>query len=376
MLVLGLIAAISAVAFPFAPVHQPEVTYRWSSGDGQAGAAIPLMPYQPVDLTASVTCAAVRAAGDGVLLSTVPLRPDPTAAPLAGLTIGAATDRLRIATAGTELATVALPAGDCTVSVVSDHARTAVLIDGVPAFERTGDLRPDVAGAFTERPGLPGVDLRLTADTRFQTSITPLKAALAVVSVLSLLGMLIALSRADRIASRRARLLPRHWWRPRPVDAAVGVVLGTWWLVGPITVDDGYIAGIVRSRGSNGFIGNVYRWLNAPEAPFSWFYDLYYAWSLISPSTLWMRLPSTLLGLVCWWLLSRSVLPRLGRFTARRTVPWIAALAFATWWIPFNLGLRPEPWVAVGASRCSSESNGPSPPVESSRWPSRWSSRE
>jgi arabinosyltransferase A/arabinosyltransferase B/arabinosyltransferase C len=42
------------------------------------------------------------------------------------------------------------------------------------------------------------------------------------------------------------------------------------------------------------------------------------------------------------------VLPRLGRFARRRTVPWVAAAAFASWWLPFNLGLRPEPWVVVG----------------------------
>ena len=52
-----------------------------------------------------------------------------------------------------------------------------------------------------------------------------------------------------------------------------------WWVVGAGTVDDGYIAGIVRSRGENGTVGNVYRWLNAPEAPFSWFDEPYFWWS-------------------------------------------------------------------------------------------------
>ena len=60
---------------------------------------------------------------------------------------------------------------------------------------------------------------------------------------------------------------------PAAVDAAVAALLGVWWVIGAGTVDDGYIAGIVRGRGDNGFVGNVYRWLNAPEAPFSWFYD-------------------------------------------------------------------------------------------------------
>ena len=144
------------------------------------------------------------------------------------------------------------------------------------------------------------------------------------------------------------RLLPRGWWRPRPVDAAVAALLGVWWVIGSGTVDDGYIAGIVRGRGDNGFVGNVYRWLNAPEAPFSWFYEPYHWWSTISAATPWMRLPSTLLGLLCWFLVSRLLLPRLGRVGRRRGTPWVAALAFGTWWVPLDLGLRPEPWVAVG----------------------------
>ena len=129
-------------------------------------------------------------------------------------------------------------------------------------------------------------------------------------------------------------------------------LLGVWWVIGAVTVDDGYIAGIVRSRGENGFVGNVYRWLNAPESPFSWFYDLLYPWSQVSAGTLWMRLPATLLGLLTWGLLSRCCLPRLGPFARRRATPWIAALAFATWWVPLCLGLRPEPWVAVGLLGC------------------------
>ena len=128
----------------------------------------------------------------------------------------------------------------------------------------------------------------------------------------------------------------------------VSALLGVWWVIGAGTVDDGYIAGIVRGRGDNGFVGNVYRWLNAPEAPFGWFYEPYHWWSTISAATPWMRLPSTLLGLLCWFLVSRLLLPRLGRVGRLRGTPWVAALAFGTWWVPLDLGLRPEPWVAVG----------------------------
>jgi hypothetical protein len=340
----GLLTVLAAVAFPLAPVEQPEATYSWSSADGDA--AIPLLPYQPVELTAQTSCVTAREAPPGqVLLSTVPLLPNAAAAPLHGLRVFTSAGAVRVESAGVDLGAVELPGGDCTLSVVSDPRRTSVLVDGEPALVRDGDVRPDVAGAFSDVRS--GVEMRLTTDSRFETVVTPLKAAIGVVGVLALLGMLVAVHRIDR--TRRVRLLPRRWWRPRPVDGAVAALLGAWWAIGAITVDDGYIAGIVRSTGSNGFVGNAYRWLNAPEAPFSWFYDLYYLWSLVSPSTPWMRLPSTVLGLLCWWLLSRLTLPRLGRFAARGWVPWFAALAFVTWWIPFGLGLRPEPWVAVGA---------------------------
>ncbi|MCX6464333.1 MAG: arabinosyltransferase domain-containing protein, partial [Pseudonocardiales bacterium] len=337
VLVLGLVALLAAVAFPFAPVVQPRAEYSWSAADGAA--AIPLMPYEPVSLTVTTTCATART--DGLLLATVPPRPDPAAAPLAGLRLLAQGGSLAVASAGADLGTVRLPAGACAVTLTSDHARTELRVDGAPVLVHEGDVRPSVAGAFSDAGG--GVEMVLVADTRFETTISPLKAGIAAAGVLALLGMLLALARTDGRA--RVRLLPRRWWRPRPVDAAVTALLGVWWVVGAITVDDGYIAGIVRSRGPNGFVGNVYRWLNAPEAPFSWFYDLSYLWSLVSPSTLWMRLPATLLGLVTWVLLSRALLPRLGRAAQR---PWLAALAFGTWWVPYQLGLRPEPWVALG----------------------------
>jgi arabinosyltransferase A/arabinosyltransferase B/arabinosyltransferase C len=251
---------------------------------------------------------------------------------------------------------VVLPAGDCTLALGSDAAATVVSVDGVPVLQHAGDVRPDVAGIFTESPAAAtpgnstGLALALTADTRFATTPSPVKLVAAVICLAGLAALCLVLARADRQhAGRRVRVLPRRWWRPRAVDGVVAALLLLWWVIGAGTVDDGYIAGIVRSRSDNGFVGNVYRWLNAPEAPFSWFYEPYHWWSLFSPATPWMRLPSTLLGLLCWVLVSRLLLPRLGRAGRRPATAWVAALAFGTWWVPLNLGLRPEPWVAVGA---------------------------
>ena len=343
-LVLGLLTTLAAVAFVFAPVHQPEVSYSWTPADGSA-VALPLMPYQPTALTSTVGCAAARRGG--VLLSTVPPRPDPAAPPLSGLQVVGTPAGVAVTSAGVPLGTVALPAGDCTLTTTSDARATTVALDGAPVLVHPGDVRPDVAGIFTEAGD--GLALSLVADTRFATTPTALKLALGALCLVGLVALGGVLAGADRAGpTRRARLLPRRWWRPRPVDAAVAALLGAWWVVGAGTVDDGYVAGIVRGRGDNGFVGNVYRWLNAPEAPFSWYDEPLAWWASVSPSTPWLRLPSTLLGLLCWALVSRLLLPRLGAAGRRRATRWVAALAFATWWVPFGLGLRPEPWVAVG----------------------------
>jgi hypothetical protein len=248
VLAVGLLSALAALAFPFAPVRQPEVTYTWTPADGTA-VALPLMPYQPVELTATVGCAAARSGG--LLLSTVPPRPDPSALPLDGLRLVGTSAGVQVTSAGVDLGTVPLPPGACTLALGSDARATVVSVDGRPVLSHRGDVRPDVAGIFTDLPGASTTGdtarlaLSLTADTRFATTPSPLKIALAV-GCLVALGVLFALLRSADRALSRVRLLPRGWWRPRPVDAVVAALLGVWWVIGAGTVDDGYIAGIVR----------------------------------------------------------------------------------------------------------------------------------
>src|SRR3978361_447128 len=60
--------------------------------------------------------------------------------------------------------------------------------------------------------------------------------------------------------------------------------------------------------------------------------------------------PATLAGIATWLLLSRWVIPRLGRRLAvNRITVWTAGAVFVASWLPFNNGLRPEPLIAFGA---------------------------
>lgn len=55
-------------------------------------------------------------------------------------------------------------------------------------------------------------------------------------------------------------------------------------------------------------------------------------------------------ALICWLLLSREVLPRLGPAVAgSRAAMWAAGLVLLGAWMPFNNGLRPEGQIATGA---------------------------
>src|SRR3979409_2759355 len=113
-----------------------------------------------------------------------------------------------------------------------------------------------------------------------------------VLAVLALLGAPTAVHKLDlRATGHRLRLAPTRWWRPTVLDLSVLAVLIVWWLIGAGTSDDGYILVMARDEAESGYIGNIFRWFNTPEAPFGWFYELYARWVRISTLSPWTRLP-------------------------------------------------------------------------------------
>ena len=123
-----------------------------------------------------------------------------------------------------------------------------------------------------------------------------------------------------------------------------------WWhFVGANTADDGYILTMARVSEHAGYMANYYRWFGTPEAPFGWYYDLLAVWSHVTTASVWVRLPTLVMALTCWWLISREVIPRLGHAVKTyRAAAWTAAGMFLAFWLPLNNGLRPEPIIALG----------------------------
>jgi arabinosyltransferase C len=375
-IVAGLLGAALAIATPFLPVTQTTAQLNWPQNGLLQSVDAPLIGYVPTDLDVSIPCRAAAGlvgpqnASRTVLLSTVPKQ-----APKAvdrGLLIERVGGDLLVIVRNTPVVTAPLaqvlsPA--CQRLTFTAHAERVNgefvgLVQGPDAEgsakpgdplkgERSGyDFRPQIVGVFTDLsgPAPPDLSFSATIDSRYSTSPTLLKLIAMVVGIamtILALGALHVLDSADGMKHRR--FLPPRWWSIKPLDGLVTVVLVWWHFVGANTSDDGYILTMARVSEHAGYMANYYRWFGTPEAPFGWYYDLLAMWAHVSTNSAWVRLPTLLVALACWWVISREVIPRLGHAVKiSRAAAWTAAGMFLAFWLPLNNGLRPEPIIALG----------------------------
>jgi arabinosyltransferase C len=381
-IVAGLLGAALAIATPLLPVTQTTAQLNWPQNGVLQSVSAPLIGYVATDLNITLPCSAAAGLagpqnhGKTVLLSTVPKQ-----APKAvdrGLLIERVNDDLLVIVRNTPVVSAPLsqvlsPA--CRRLTFTAHADMVTgefvgLVQGRDSDdpgqplrgERGGyDFRPQIAGVFTDLsgPAPPGLKFSATIDTRYSTSPTLGKMLAMVVGVAMTVIALGALHVLDAADGRRVkRVLPRRWWSVTPLDAVVTAVLVWWHFVGANTSDDGYILTMARVSEHAGYMANYYRWFGTPEAPFGWYYDLLALWAHVSTNSAWVRLPTLVMALACWWLISREVIPRLGHAVkTSRAAATTAAGMFLAFWLPLNNGLRPEPIIALGilATWCSVE---------------------
>ncbi|MEV6769433.1 arabinosyltransferase domain-containing protein [Nocardia sp. NPDC051030] len=358
-LVAGLIGAVLAVLVPFLPVRQEQASLSWPQAGQTGSVTAPLVSYSPTKVTVYVPLAAVSRLGEhgGNVVSTVP--PQSGQSWHYGLnavvTPEQSGSRLQVVLRDRTLldtSTVGLPP-DGRVVIVSDSARTSVDIGVSEPVTVEGDFRPQLVGLFTDLadPVAAGVRAEVVIDSRFTTSPSVWKLCAIVGALLATALALWALHRLDGLDGRRnRRVLPRRWWKPRLAD---GVIVGTlivWYFIGVGTADDGYILGMARTAWHAGYLANYFAYFGVPETPIGIPYDyLFGMLAEVSTASIVVRLPELILAIVCWLLISREVLPRLG-IAARteRAAIWAGGLLFLAFWLPYNNGLRPEPAVAVG----------------------------
>ncbi len=363
--IAGLIGFVLSVATPLLPVIQTTAMLNWPQSGQLNSVTAPLISLTPVQLTATVPCSAVSGLppDGGVVLSTAPKKGKDAA--LNALFVVTHGQRIDVTDRNVVIASVprdqAMSARCQHIDITSTRAGTFATFVGLtdPAGKPVSggfadpNLRPQIVGVFTDLtgPAPPGLRLSATIDTRFSTTPTTLKLVAMVLAIVATIVALVALWRLDQLDGRRMhRLIPTRWRKFTLIDATVIFGFLLWHLIGANSSDDGYILGMARVAGHAGYMSNYFRWFGSPEDPFGWYYNLLALMTHVSDGSLWMRLPDLVAGLVCWLLLSREVLPRLGpAVTSSTAANWAAGMVLLAGWMPFNNGLRPEPIIALGS---------------------------
>ena len=362
-LVAGFLGLVLCGLTPLLPVNQTTATIAWPQGSSADGTVsdvtAPLVSGAPRALDVSIPCSAVATlpADGGLVFSTNP--PGGIDASRNGLFVRAYPDTVVAAFRDTVAAVAPraeVEAGACSeLRLWADVGQVGADFIGIPGAAGTlaPEKRPQVTGVFTELdvpPDTAGLSATIDVDTRFITSPTTLKLAVMVLGVLCVLASIAALAVLERASGRRRsgrrRRVGLSTWL---ADAGVVAALLLWHIVGPQSSDDGYNTTIARISGEAGYTTNYYRFFGAAEAPFDWYQSLLGQLASISTASVWLRLPATLAAIATWLIISRCLLPRLGRrVAANKVAVWTAGAVFLAAWLPFNNGLRPEPLIAFG----------------------------
>lgn len=372
--IAGVLGVILCGLTPLLPVQATDASFSWPSGqtrtDVDASVTAPLIAQTAKAMEVGIPC---RVLGDlaGPADRTVTiLATMPTTAPKAAASmLIVKADRQSITvTTRNSLITAApradIEAGRCTALRVWSTARGvgAQFVGLKPATVLASDKRPQVDGIFTEltqnqatAAAAAGLRVRVDIDNRYASTPSTLKLLVMIVGILAVVASLISLYLLDRAAGyhrdigiTRRQLM--RTFKPSATDLAVTAVLLLWALIGAGSPDDGYILNMGRVAADAGYLPNYYRFYGIAEAPFDWYYSLLAHWSAVSPSILWMHLPSLFAGLASWFILTRVLLPRLGPAIRRSGwARWAAAMTFVAFWLPFCSGLRSEGIIVLGS---------------------------
>ncbi|MGH3824670.1 MAG: arabinosyltransferase domain-containing protein [Pseudonocardiaceae bacterium] len=383
----GLVAVVAALLMPFAPVSVNEPTVSWPRDPARPSSTLlPLTAYRPLALDMRFSCDVARLArgsGPGVVVSTaLPESPHTRAA---GMIVIASGERVQVRALDRLLLDEPLPAGPCEYRITGhsaglpsyvrpldpadpaapdrdafagpDNAELVISRDGRDLVRTPAEQLPDVDVLATSLTGLPAdlagdLAVELRVDDEFTSSPTALKSALTGVLVLALLATALLLARIDRTASRVRRPWRAGW--PGIVDVAVPAVLVFWMFVAPATDDDGYFAAQARNATISGEVGNYYRLYDQNYTPFTWLYQGLSWWQqLVGTAPVAQRIPALVFGLLTWLVLRRFAVaasitvaastPRSVRVASHA----VLGVVFLAWWLPQNMGVRPEAAVAL-----------------------------
>ncbi|MGB7797499.1 MAG: arabinosyltransferase domain-containing protein, partial [Pseudonocardiaceae bacterium] len=301
-LLVGLVGVLAGLVLPFAPVIADQTTVSWPApGHSAESSTAFFAPYRPTELTATVSCSAIRAATDrGGAVTVLATGPDGD-----GLVLRteAGVAQLRLGPRVVSTQPVAGILSDCQTRVHAGSTGTVITVGNARTITLPGEPVPKVFAFRTDLDSSQAAGITVTARTASPFATSPSRVKILLIAV-QLLTALIALGLLARSWPALKSSQPR--WRTAWVDLGVVGVLAGWAIVGPLTDDDGFATTIARNAARTGNVGNYYRWWNASETPFALTEQLLAPLTQVSLAPLWLRMPSTVLGVATWFVLSRG----------------------------------------------------------------------
>jgi len=350
---LVLVAATVLVAL--LPVAGRQVTYLWEPPTSFSSSKVQLMmPATPEELTGSWPCAAVRE-----------LAPVPGTFPLKFFSTGFSSSgelsawvdpggvTLQLDGRAVRGALLALPQENCTLQIgYDDHTRTVALTAGartVSAALKTSVVPDDDRTEAVQVTGLE-VAAPLRPDTRVEVVAQPstqqwttLQWAVALAGLFAAGYLWWSLFRLSR-PGPPGRPSPR-WTRWDSV--VVGSAVAALFLIPPLA-DDGWVLTTVRAFPQLGFFSNFFTANAAAQPEGFWWTSIERLWlSPLEASVLALRVPSLVIGVLCWWFLRRRVLDQVGEGTSTAWLRGTSAAIYATLLMAWSPTLRPEPMVGL-----------------------------
>lgn len=381
--IAALVAIGCAVLLPFAPVSANEPTVSWPRNPASPESTLlSLTAYRPLALDIRFSCEVAHQAqaSGGVVVSTAV--PESPTAGKTGMIVTARAGRVRVDALDRRLLDEPLGTGPCEYHITGDsrglpsfagpppdpadaaapdptilagpgNAELVISRDGGDLVRTSAEQLPDVDVLTTSLRSAPAGELavELRVDDEFTSSPTPLKSVLIWTLVVALLGTGALLWRLDQRTARIPRT--RRPGRLRLVDVLVPAMIVLWMFVAPATDDDGYYAAMARNSALSGAVGNYYQLYDQSFTPFTWFYQALGWWQQWAGNApVQQRIPAVVFGILTWALLRRFAVAAMDDWApARRGVRMVAhavlAVVFLVWWVPQDMGVRPETVVAL-----------------------------
>ena len=360
-LALSLAAVAFAAVAAVGPAVEQRATYSWPPPDlpsaqprEQWYAPLPLTRHVPHSLDATVPCGEARAlpsaARPFTLVATTRQRAT------GGLAVTRSGDRLTFSIGTDEFASLDVPAEQganaCTARLHIEDDNWSLAAPWTAVEGELEDRLPVVTGFFSGvdlRAG-PGPSIAVTTEP-FGARPTAVQKAAWILAALLALGALVlatGLGRGRMSGRTVGDSIVSAGKAVRPVDGFVAALLLTWWVVGPVLFDDGWVKVRQTNYDAAGGFSNYYTTLGA-NLPLDFWLEWLQHWVVASFDTLLvLRLPA--LGLlaatwvVCRWALARLLAtPGPGSTGAE----WALGIAFTLGALAWAVTLRPEPVVAL-----------------------------